>query len=425
MNDNTVAGILIIGFIIGLSVILSSVTINSSYITNENVPTSFADTGHLDAFGRLRVSEVTSIIDIKHLYDKEPLFVDERVNGNGVATWKDTTVEMNTSASGDYVVRQTFQRAFYQNGKSQQIFMTFDSFEPQTNIIKRIGYFTSTNESPYNDDFDGLFLSSEGGKIYTNIYNGGILMEKVSQSDWNINTLDYVNWSKSQILQIDFEWLGVGRVRWNMVIDGKVILFHETNHANNINGVYMLSPNKPLRWEIRQTGAGSGNFNHICATVGTEGSLNSLGVERSVNTDSVPVLASSISEKYVVIAIRLDEQTPSRTIDVLRFTLLALSNANYYWELHLDSNFSAELNWNDLNNLDVDYAIGTGETLTSDGFVLESGFATGKTVSSESINNALRLGVDLNLKPQTLALVVTPLAPNMNIHGSLTFRQIR
>ncbi len=425
MSENNSSGLLVAGLFVCLAIVMGSVLINSTNVTNENLPTSFADTGNLDAFGRLRVSEITSILDVKHLYDKEPLFVDERTSGTGVATWKDTLVEMNTSASGDFVVRQTFQRAFYQNGKSQQIMVTFDNFEPETNIVKRIGYYSSSNDSEYHSELDGLFLSSDNGTIYTNIYHAGLLIEKTAQSEWNIDTLEDIDWEKSQILQIDFEWLGVGRVRWGLVIDGQVVPFHETNNANNIEGVYMASPNKPIRWELRQTGVGSGNFNHICATVGTEGSLNTLGVERSINTDSVPISATSVSEKYVLLAIRLDTETPSRVIDVLRFTLLGLSNANYYWELHLDPNVSAELNWTDLESLDVDSAIGTGETLTSDGFILESGFATGRSVSSDSIDNALRLGVDLDLKPQTLVLVATPLSPNMDIHGSLTFREIR
>ena len=426
MSDTNGLGLLGAGFmVLALAVLFSSNMITSTYVANDNVVISLDDNGNLDAFGRLRVSTVTSIIDIKHIYDKEPLFVDERVNGDGVATWKEAGIELNTSSSGDYVVRQTYQRAFYQNGKSQQIFLTFDNLHPQTNIIKRIGYFTSTNETPYNSGFDGLFLSSENGTVYTNIYKGGVLMERVAQADWNLNTMTHVDWAKSQILQIDFEWLGVGRVRWALVIDGKIVTFHETDNANNIDGVYMLSPNKPIRWEIRQTGLGSGTFTTICATVGTEGSVNRLGVERSVNTDAVSIPANTVGTKYSVVGIRLNPDRLDKVIDILRFSLLTIDqNKNFYWELHLNPTLNVDPTWENTSNGAVDYFIG-GSTVTTDGIIVESGFGVGRALSSDSIDSALRLGSNLGDTPQTMVLIVSPLSINMNVHGSLTFRELR
>ena len=114
---------------------------------------------HLDAFGRLRVSQITSILDVKQLHDKEPLFVDEITSGTGIATVGNSSTIMETSSSGDYVVRQTFQRAFYQNGKSQNILMTFQNFAPELNIEKIIGYYTSSTTAPYNTGYDGSAAS--------------------------------------------------------------------------------------------------------------------------------------------------------------------------------------------------------------------------------------------------------------------------
>lgn len=423
-------------FIIGILILLSASVValfsSTSYIVNDQVTVALDDNGNLDAFGRLRVSSVTSILDIKHLGDKEPLFVDEVFNGTATATYSNASVLLTTSNDGDYVVRQTFQTGFYQNGKSQQILMTFDNLHPETNIIKRIGYFSSSSVAPYNTGYDGLFLSSESGTVYTNIYKNGTLVEKVAQANWNIDKLDgtgesgyTVNWDKSQIILIDFEWLGVGRVRWSLVIDGQIIQFHETDNANNIDGVYMLSPNHPLRWEIRQTGTGSGVFNTICSTVGTEGSINRLGVERSVNTDSVSISATSTSNKYAVIGIRLDPNNKERVIDVLRFTLLGLSTTNYYWELQLGAELDSPITWVNADDSFVQHFIGSGETVTTDGIVLDSGFSVGKSLSSDSIDNALRLGSFINGQTQNITLVVRPLSNNLDVHGSLTYREVR
>ena len=53
-----------------------------SYI--ENVNTRQQDTADIDAAGRTRVSELTTQIDIKQIYDNRPLLIDEfKRNGYG------------------------------------------------------------------------------------------------------------------------------------------------------------------------------------------------------------------------------------------------------------------------------------------------------------------------------------------------------
>ena len=432
MNENysILLGSIIISVALVFGLGFSIAVIDGQQFENLTLKTTSADTPSIDAFGRLRVSEVTSVLDIKQLGHKDPLFIDEELNGGATSVYENSGTTMSTSSSGDWVVRQTYQRAFYQNGKSQQLFFTFTNFQPETNILKRVGYYTSNFTSPYNDNFDGLFLSSEGGTIYTNVYLNGVIVEKTAQADW-VDPLDgtgksgiTIDWSKSQILLVDFEWLGVGRVRWNLVIDGMIYHFHSTNNANNIEGVYMLSPNKPMRWEIRQTGAGSGSFSHICSTVGTEGSINRLGVERSVNTDGIHIDANSVGTKYAVIGIRLNETGLDSVVDVLRFNLLGLTNDNYYWELHLNPVFNTPPTWSGLNNSGLDYFLGQS-ILTSDGVILDSGYAVSRTVSSDEIDNALRLGADINGVSDYIVLMVSPLSINLDVHGSLTYREVR
>ena len=44
---------------------------------------------------------------------------------------------------------------------------------------------------------------------------------------------------------IDYEWLGVGRIRFGLAIGAGIIYVHEINYANSQSGVYMSSPNLP------------------------------------------------------------------------------------------------------------------------------------------------------------------------------------
>jgi hypothetical protein len=181
----------------------------------------------MDAFGRIRVSEVTSLLDIKHITDKNSLLVDEKTNGtaNSAHSTTNSSVTMTTAASGDYVIRQSKQRPPYRNAKSHQLFFTFDRFELQQNVSKQVGAYNATTTAPYAASIDGIFLQSSTQYSF-NIYKSGTATAIIPRSDWD-DPLDgtgesgiALDFSKPQILVIDYEWLGVGAVRFSFVVNG-------------------------------------------------------------------------------------------------------------------------------------------------------------------------------------------------------------
>ena len=105
---------------------------------------------------------------------------------------------------------------------------------------------------------------------------------------------------------LDFEWLGVGTVNHSFIIDGQIILVHQDHHSNVTDEVYMATPNQPLRWEIRQTGAGSGAFKTICASVSNEGSKNEIGIPFSADNGVTSVGLAATATTYPVLGIRLN-----------------------------------------------------------------------------------------------------------------------
>jgi hypothetical protein len=77
--------------------------------------------------------------------------------------------------------------------------------------------------------------------------------------------------TKTQILFIDMEWLGVGSVRVGFVINGQYITCHQFNNANTTQTVvYMQTAILPVRFEISGTGA-AGTLQQICCSVMSEG----------------------------------------------------------------------------------------------------------------------------------------------------------
>lgn len=396
-----------------------------------------SDSGSIDAFGRWRVSEVTTQIDLKQLHDTPSLFIDTETINNGAVnhSTSDSSTTISTTTSGDVVVAQTFQRFNYQSGKGQQIFITFAGFDTVAGQTKRVGYFSSSTSIPFTSSIDGLFLQSEGGTVSINVFKEGTIVESAIQTSWNIDKLNgaggndnpsgiSIDWSKTQIIIIDFEWLGVGRVRWGVVVDGMILYFHESNHANNQDAVYMSSPNQPLRWEIRQSGATAGEFEFICSTVGSEGAINKVGRILSANTGSTALSANTSGTKYAMLGIQLQSAKVDTLVDIIALSCLGTTNDDFIWELYINPTVAGTFTYNNLTNSSIALAVGVTANTVTGGTLIDSGYFAQNTSSRFNIDNAIRLGMSINGTKDSIVLAITPLSNTLSVYGALTWREI-
>jgi len=399
----------------------------------EDVNIKWQDTGNVDAFGRARVSQVTTQYDSKQVYDKLPLFVDEVLNGSATATHSTTLAQtaLATTSSGDYAIMQTKQRFNYQSGKSQLLFWTFNNMDNQAGVNKKVGYFSSSTSAPYTANLDGIFLQSDGTNLSVNIYRTGTAVSSVNRSSWN-DPLDGTgdsgvthDFDDNTIMAVDFEWLGVGRVRFYVVKDGAFIPFHSVGFTNTTN-VYMSSPNKPLRWELRQNAVTAGSLNLICASVNSEGSLNQIGKLFSSNVGTSFINANNTSNKYAVLGIRLNSANVGTMVDLLTLSLLSATNDNVLWEVWLNPTVAGTFTYNSVTNSGVQVAKGaTGGTNTvTGGTLLDSGYMVAQNSVRLSIENAIRLGMRIGGTLDTMVLTANPLSSNLDIYGSITWREL-
>lgn len=359
----------------------------------KGTPISFGDSPAADAFGRLRVSNPETIFDSKQIFDNAPLFWDDQeVSGSGTASnhfvnTASSVLQVSATTAGKRV-RQTFMRFNYQPGKSQLVFMT-GTLGPSgggTGITRAMGMF---------DDNNGLyFLDDEGTvKICKRTYvTGSPVDTKVAQSDWNLDKLDGTGPSgytldptASQIGIIDFEWLGVGRVRMGFVIDGGVYYCHEFNHANSLAGVYMTTPNLPLRYEIENDGTGAAStLECICSSVISEGGQQDNGIVRYASTANTQITCAAVGTIYAVKGIRLKAANLGATVKILRAALqLQSTSDDVEWLLIFDPTYSATPGWGNETNSAVQTFTGNGETVTG-GTIITGGYTATSTASSAS-----------------------------------------
>jgi hypothetical protein len=383
----------------------------------------------MDAFGRLRTAAVQNLLDIKHVYDKNPLQVNEVTAGTATSVFDQqyARVRMSTSANNDLVIRQTKTHPIYQPGKSQLFEGSFSNFQIETNIIKRIGCFTSTTASTYNSVFDGFFLESNGvtSAITFNIYLSGSCTYSADTTTWNNTDFDVNNfdWSNTNLMTVDYQWLGVGRMRFGMVLSGQTFYFLDYTAANNIPTVYMSSPNQPIRYEIRQVGVGSGYFDMLCSQVSTEGALNGLYSTVGVINSTTANLGTS-GTKYPYIGYRLKQSYKSVTSQYSGLSILNNSNDNYLITIEFNPTLSVTPSWTDIPNSPFQYSVYNGTvttTITSPGHIMTSLIGEAGTTAVTDVkvdDNQIRVGSNVNGTLDEMWVCITPLSNSATFLGT-------
>ena len=357
----------------------------------------FGDNAALDGFGKLRVTAPKTLFDAKQLTGKLPQFFDEVVSGSGASSvWQrgDSLTLMSTTSANDYVIRQTSTHFNYQPGKSMLAYFT-GVFEPELNIVKRIGLFQGLSSAPYLPS-DGIFIETKDGP------NGYIAFRvlktegtpyalSATQLEWNLDKLDgsgpsgiTADFSSTLLMVLDYEWLGVGRIRCGFNIGGQTIYAHQFNHPG-LTAPYMTSGNQPVRYEIRQTGPGSGTLKHICSSVMSEGGEAYIGESITAELASPAGVDIVTSDYRPIFAIRLNPTAHNLTLVLTKLHMLNIGNSDAIYKIVQNPVITGgSLTFANLpTNTDVQVAQGSATLGLSGGYSLASGYS-GKGNSSVS-----------------------------------------
>ena len=327
----------------------------------EKANTAYYDSASIDAFIRLRTSEVVTLIDSQQSYGDSALVWENLVTGTGNVTnnLNGSMVNLNTggTASGAQVLRQTKTYQRYQPGKSLMVFETFVFAPPQTNLRQRIGYFDTNN---------GIYLEQAGSTINIvrrSFVSGSVVNTAIPQASWNLDTLNgsgpsgvTLDLTKAQILIIDLQWLGVGRVRIGFNMNGFVYYAHQFEHANLISTTYMTTACLPCRAEITNTGtaASAATLGQICCTVGSEAGISDeLGLQFSTDNG---ITGTAVGGTLIpLLSIRAGTTGPNSVrntgqILVRNYTVLNTSGGNVLYRLVLNPTSLTGASWSAVNS---------------------------------------------------------------------------
>lgn len=361
------------------------------------------DSGAIDAFGRQRVSTPFTLFDSTLRYTKRTDQWFEALTNNGTTSYlvNESTLNLTTTTtSGDIVLRRTKQRFPYQPGKSLMALQSFVGAVPTAGLVQEIGYF---------DDDNGVILRANGTSVQFVVRSkttGSVVEEVVNQANWNINTFPELDFSKAQILIIDLEWLGVGRVRCGFVIDGQIRYCHEFNHANNINKAYMTTAILPFSYRIENTTvqAVGRTLKQICVSLLSEGGYEPDGAVYTI-THSLSSVPNTSGERLTA-AIRMASGRTGNVILPVRVDVACDSADLVQWRLRLNPTISGAT-WAPASNGRGNVETTTSGSSISGGTVVLAGLLSQGQSTNLNIDVAVRLALGVNASGESDVLALT------------------
>lgn len=345
------------------------------------------------------------------------------------------TLTAGTGAT-DKTIRQTHRYHAHVPGKSQLILQTFVLGTAVANAVKRVGYF---------DDNDGLFLEQNGttdvALVRRTSTSGSVVDNRVAQASWNLDTLDgngpsriTLDLTKTQILVIDFQWLGVGRIRYGFDIAGVLIYVHEILNANTLGVVYMRTPSLPVRFEISNSGstASPTSTTEICSSVVSEGGYRLPGFEFS---QSMGITNRAVTTRAPIFAIRLkasfNGQNNRRTAGFLSAGVVTATNDAHFEVVHIHEPYDITATWTAVDSgsaleYSVDISAITGRpshTIENlDATTSAGNKAQSDTISGEFINAHGFLSQNKDSDNSELFVIyATSTTGTANVRGHLTW----
>ena len=405
--------------------------------TNVNL-TTYND----DAFGRLRVSEPYTLFDFTSVFGKQPLYFDEEISGSATSTHNEGSfITMSVNGSdGARVVRQTREYIPYQSGKSKLIYTSgVLTDNTERNFTSRLGAF---------DNSSGHFFEYSNGTIsFVERDNGNEI--RATRNNW-IDPLDgtgssglNIDFTKAQIFWFDLEWLGVGRVRAGIIINGKYLQCVHFNHngSNALLKPYYRLAKLPIRYEIQSHGD-LGTLRMICGTVMSEGGFNNLGIEFSTKDYTTRSIDQNNDGLVPVISLRLRDISGTEphlyaTMKLKSFDIINTENSRVLgWKIIWNPTLT--LNNGSFEDYHPEYSSaricyhGTNDSV-SDGVVLKSGLANQKasfslSSSPDEIISTIGVGRSISGVSDTITLACQALTggnTNIDFFTTMSWIEIR
>lgn len=392
----------------------------------------------VDAFGRMRVSQPQAVFDCQFTFNAQPLLFEQVTAESGAAVAHDATERAvkctfaSTPTNGKAYV-QSYQYFRYQPGKSQTVFITFNANSGVANVVKLAGLTDGTNGFEFR-----LNGTTPEFRIVSATTAG---TQTAAQTAWNVDAMDgtgpsgiTLDFSKTQILVINFQALYVGRVVFGWDVGGVIVPAHEFNNANVQAYPYIQTANLPIRVGMTCTGTVSTTMLFDCCAVISEGGQEDTtgylftqeGTATAGDATRTHILSIQPATTFNSITNRI--QTEPLSVD-----LLVTGNAPVYWELCIGATFSGTPTWTNVNTTYSGMKYNSAGTISgTPSIILASGYVAASAANKSSGSQTIRSRYPITLDAAgavralgTLTLCVTGIGAASATRAALTWKELR
>lgn len=357
---------------------------------------------NVDAFNRLVVAQPYTIFDSQNRYAADNQFDTSTASG-GSTTYlpNESTVRLNVDTSnGSEVVRQSYRVVPYQPGKGLGLLATFAMNAAKTGLRQRVGYFNTQN---------GVFFQQSDNTLafVLRSYTSGVAVDTtITQANWNGDKMDgtgpsgrVIDVTKTQILAIDFEWLGVGDVRCGFFNDGQFVICHTFHNDNVQTAVYMTTAILPVRYEITNTAgtASSSAMKQICSTVYSSGGYEQTSIDHVARRTTAFTNIDTAATFYPIISIRLASTALGAVVLPNRVQFLPTTSQNYEIALLKNPTLTGAT-WAATVDSDANVQYDIAATAISNfGTIVQTDYVT-STGSGGTVNTSVSTGYNWDLQ---------------------------
>jgi hypothetical protein len=158
----------------------------------------------------------------------------------------------------------------------------------------------------------------------------------------------------------------------------------------------------------------------------SEGGFEPSGVTRSASTGALTINANTVGTYYALVGLALvDKQSD---VQIQNIGLAALTNDSYNWQIRLNPDVDGTFAYANVASSVVSIALGDttsnpSNSVVTNGIVIASGYGAQLTSVSIDKENFLKLGTTVAGVSDKLVLCAAPLTANLDLAGSMTWRE--
>jgi hypothetical protein len=246
------------------------------------------------------------------------------------------------------------------------------------------------------------------------------------------NTLDI---TKAQIYTMDYEWLGVGRVRYGVVQKGVLIYVHEINNYNSLDTVYLRNPNLPIRYEIstHKNTTTSSLMTQICSTVISEGGFDNTGKRVVITSNNGATIGASEYDAVLFIRYNSNSSKGAQIVPEQLDLLVKPGNSSTFagrWELLVNPTVTNAVTYNNASGSVVTQVgvVAAGNIITNPGTIIATGYFAGTSANSVAemvtIDPYYGLGRKIDGTSDVLAIGIKTIDNTYTVYPSLIVREL-